>query len=150
LGMSERLGVEVPCGACRRQPRAGGSCMSGKKRLRARSRKDSIPASARSCGMEARGKPQHRMQVNLPAGWPEQGECAPSHDARYPTVARTVLEAGAAGHCSFLPPEISTSPRECGRAFGSNDVRPMPVEKSDHLVVVLKPGNAGGAKGVAG
>jgi hypothetical protein len=29
-------------------------------------------------------------------------------------------------------------------------MRPKPEEKSDHLIVVLKPGNAGGAKGVIG
>ena len=33
---------------------------------------------------------------------------------------------------------------------GGNDVRPKPEEKSDHLIVVTKPGNAGGAKGVMG
>ena len=100
--------------------------------------------------MEARGKPQYRTQVNPSAGWPELGECARQHDARFPTVAGTVFGAGAAGHCSSLPQEISAGPRQGGRAFEGNDVRPMSAEKSDHLIVVTKPGNAGGAKGVAG
>jgi len=111
---------------------------------------DSKYFSARSCGMEARGEPQHRTQVNLQAGWSGQGKCAREHDARYPTVARPVVEAGAAGHCSSLPQEISTGPPRGGRGCEGNDAHPMPVEKSDHLVVVMKPGNAGGAKGVAG
>jgi hypothetical protein len=111
---------------------------------------DSKPSSARSCGMEARGEPQHRTQVNPSAGWPRQGECARQHDARFPIVAGTVVGAGAVGHCSFLPQEISTGPPRGGRGLGGNDEHPMPVEKSDHLVVVMKPGNAGGAKGVAG
>jgi hypothetical protein len=34
----------------------------------------------------------------------------------------------------------------CGRAARKGGS--MPEEKSDHLVVALKPGNAGGAKGV--
>ena len=111
---------------------------------------DSKPFSARLCGMEARGRPQHRTQVNPPAGWPELGECASEHDARYPTVAGTVMGAGAAGHCSPLPQEISMGPPRGGRGLGGDDEHPMPVESADHLVVAMKPGNAGGAKGVAG
>jgi len=37
-----------------------------------------------------------------------------------------------------------------GRAEGGNDDRSTPLEKSDHPIVVRKPGNAGGAKGVMG
>ena len=33
-----------------------------------------------------------------------------------------------------------------GRPIGNNG--PKPKEKSDHLIVVMKPGNAGGVKGV--
>ena len=35
-----------------------------------------------------------------------------------------------------------------GRFVGDDE--PMLREKSDHLIVVMKPGNAGGAKGVTG
>jgi len=111
---------------------------------------DSKPSSARPCGMEARGEPQHRTQVNPPAGLSEPGKCAREHDAQFPTVAGTVLGAGAAGHCFPLPHEISTSPPGSGRWPGGNNGHPKLGEKSDHLVVVMKPGNAGGAKGVAG
>lgn len=79
---------------------------------------------------------------------PGLGECAHQHDARYPTVAVEVLEAGAAGHCLTLPQEISIDPTLVGRAKGGNDECPMSVEKSDHFIVASKPGNAGGAKGV--
>jgi hypothetical protein len=106
--------------------------------------------AARPCGMEARDEPQYRTQVNPSAGWSGPGECASKHEARYPTVTGAVVGAAIAGYCSSLPQEISTSPPRGGRAAGGNDVRSMPVEKSDHPIVVTKPGNAGGAKGVAG
>ncbi len=35
-----------------------------------------------------------------------------------------------------------------GSVQEGNDAHARPVEKSDHPVVVMKPGNAGGAKGV--
>lgn len=111
--------------------------------------------AVRTCGMEAVDKPQHRTRVNPYAGWPALGECAFQHDARYPAVGGTVMGAGAAGHHPSLPQEISTGPRlresgVSGSAYGGNDVRAKPVEKSDHPVVARKPGNAGGAKGVTG
>ena len=59
----------------------------------------------------------------------------------------TVVRAGAAGYCFTLPQEISLSPN-VGRPEEGNDARSMLGEKSDHLIVVMKPGNAGGAKGV--
>jgi len=98
--------------------------------------------------MEAGSKPQHRTQVNLYAGFHGLGECAFQHDARNPNVVAGVMEAGAAGHCSTLPQEISTDPTPVGRARGGNDDCLMSVEKSDHSIVALKPSNAGGAKGV--
>jgi hypothetical protein len=98
--------------------------------------------------MEAGCEPQHRTQVNLCAGSPDLGECASQHDARYPTVAGGVMEAGAAGHCSALPQEISADPTLVGKAQGGNDACLTSAEKSDHLIVAWKPGNSGGAKGV--
>ena len=106
--------------------------------------------AARPCGMEARDEPQYRTQVNPTAGWSGPGECASQHEAQYPTGAGGVVGAAIAGHCSPLPQEISSGPRPQGRGSvqGGNDAYAMPVEKSDHPVVALKPGNAGGAKGV--
>ena len=102
----------------------------------------------RACGMEAGCEPQHRTQVNLYAGSLDLGECASQHDAPYPTVAVGVMEAGAAGHLSTLPQEISIDPTPVGKAQGGNDACLTSVEKSDHSIVARKPGNAGGAKGV--
>ncbi len=104
--------------------------------------------AARPCGMEARDAARHRTQVNPCRGWSDLGKRAFQRDARYPTVVRPVVGAAIAGRDSSLPQEISMGPRLGGRAYGVNDVRTKPMEKSDHPVVALKPGNAGGAKGV--
>ena len=80
----------------------------------------------------------------------QPGECARQHDARYPIEAGTVLGAVTAGHCSPLPQEISMGPPVSGSVLGGNDACAMLMEKSDHPIVVMKPGNAGGAKGVTG
>jgi hypothetical protein len=98
--------------------------------------------------MEAGYEPQHRTKVNLCAGSCALGKYAVQYDAQSPTVSAGVVEAGVAGHFSTLLQEISTDPMRIGKARGGNDECLMPVEKSDHLIVVLKPGNAGGAKGV--
>lgn len=98
--------------------------------------------------MEAGNEPQHRTQVNLSAGFLDLGERARQRDARFPIVVGGVFEAGAAGHCSTLPQEISMGPACAGRAREGNDERPMSMEKSDHPIVASMPGNAGGAKGV--
>ena len=71
--------------------------------------------AVRPCGMEAVDKPQHRTQVNSYAGRSVLGECAFQHDARYPAGDGTVMGAAAAGHCPFLPREISSGPW-----FGAN------------------------------
>jgi hypothetical protein len=98
--------------------------------------------------MEAGSEPQHRTQVNLYAGFCGMGECAFQHDARNPNVTVGVMEAGAAGHFSTLPQEISIDPTLVGRVRGGDDECLMSVEKSDHSILVLKLVNAGGAKGV--
>ena len=106
--------------------------------------------AARPCGMEAVGEPQRRTQVNPCAGRPGLGKCARQHDARYPIEVGTVFGAAAAGHCSSLLQEISMGPPQGGSAHGGNDGCAMPMEKSDHPVVAVRPGNTGGAKGVTG
>lgn len=113
--------------------------------------------AARPCGMEARGGPWSRTRVNPCTGWIGLGERACQRDARYPTVAGPVVGAAITGHCSPLPQEVCTGPsprkpRKPRQGDGSvrevNDTRAMPVQKSDHPIVAMKPGNAGGAKGV--
>jgi len=59
-------------------------------------------------------EPQHRTQVNLSAGFLGLGERARQRDAQFPTVATGVFEAGAAGHFSTLPQEISMDPASAG------------------------------------
>ena len=59
---------------------------------------------------------------------------------------RGVLRAAAAGHCFTLPQEISPGPLR-GRWEEGNDDLSTLGEKSDRLIVVSKPSNAGGAKG---
>jgi hypothetical protein len=112
---------------------------------------DDMPTNiyaVRSCGMEARDAPRYRTQVNPRIGWSGLGKRAWQREALYPIVAGTVVGAAIAGHDSFLPQEISIGPRFRGRAYEGNDVCTTPMEKSDHPIVVMKPGNAGGAKGV--
>ena len=106
--------------------------------------------AARPCGTEARGEPRYPTQVNLCACRPGLSECGDHHEARYPTVTRLVVGAAIAGHCSSLPQEISTGRPHMGggRRHEGIDVLAKPVEKSDHLIVAMKPGTAGGAKGV--
>ena len=103
----------------------------------------------RACGMEAAGEPQHRTQVNpRKAGliWvtmlANRTPCIWSGSERYWGRRRRDI--------AHPYPKRSPEVHAGGRAFEGNDVCPMLVEKSDHLIVALKPGNAGGAKGVTG
>ncbi len=102
--------------------------------------------AARTCGMEARGQAQHRTQVKLrKAGltWvSEQTITTPDIQLRQVGTG----DGGGAKRFIFtlgdLPgPGMTETLRLRGVVMG-------PWQKSDHLVVVPKPGNAGGAKGV--
>lgn len=104
--------------------------------------------AVRPCGMEARGEPQYRTQVNPYAGWLGLGECAWQYEAQYPTVTKTVVGAAIAGHDSSLPQESSTDPSLSGSVHEDNNVRAKSVEQSDHPILALTSGNAGRAKGV--
>ena len=98
--------------------------------------------------MEARGEPQHRTQVNTrKAGLP--GQACASTQRPVSNRGRTVLGAAAAGSHSSLPQEISVGPEtvEPKKAF---DKGSKPREKSDRLVVAIKPMKAGGSKGTMG
>lgn len=111
--------------------------------------------AVRPCGMEARDEPQHRTRVNPCAGGFGLGECARQHDARYPTATESVVGAAAAGPWPSLPQEISTGPRPGfgrvgGSAGGGNDAARRPWRSRITPYVALRPGNAGGAKGVTG
>ena len=106
--------------------------------------------AARPCGTESRGESRYPTQMNPRAGRPGLGECGDHHEARYPTVTRLVVGAAVAEHCSSLPQEIPTGPPHMGgdRRHEGIDVLAKTVEKSDHSIVAMMPGNAGGVKGV--
>ena len=105
--------------------------------------------SARSCGMEALGVTQHRTKVKLRKASEVWGQHAAQCDARYPDVTSRYWRRCGVKLCVLTQGDLYVS-AQYGRAGEGNDDRPMRVEKSDHLVVVSKPGNAGGAKGVTG
>lgn len=111
-----------------------------------------IVSAARPCGMEARGQAWSRTQVNPRSGRLGLGERAYQREARCPTEARMVQGAAFMRSDSSLPQEISMAPRPQGgyrgNGCGGNDASVTAMEKSDHPIVVMKPGNAGGAKGV--
>ena len=110
--------------------------------------------AARSCEMEARSEPKHRTQVNLLAGmltWASGPSSVTPHIRSWSGCSG----GGSGGTSLCLTPgdldrskRCDDSPTDLVGRCGGNDHRPMSREKSDHLVVVMKPGNAGGAKGV--
>lgn len=141
--MDEHPGVEVPDGALleatviRRQLRE--TCRPPLAAYRVE------PARAR--GMEARGGPQHRTQVKPRKAGPTwvstPGSATPDFQSR-----RDGIGDGGGGKLLVLTPGDLGGSATSGRRREGDDALPMSVEESDHLVVVRKPGNAGGAKGV--
>ncbi len=105
---------------------------------------------ARACGEEAGGEAQHRTQVNSWAGLP--GRVSVQRNVT-PEVQRWPGEYWERVRRDIWRPYPVRSPRvqgSCempGRTEGGNDDRSMPVEKSDLLIVAMKPVKAGGAKG---
>lgn len=102
--------------------------------------------------MEAVSESQHRTQVNLYAGWPEWVSvlCITTPDIRsYPDS--TGGERGET-YLILTPRDLQRSTASPPQAGGSmsegNDNRAKSLEKSDHLLVALRLGNARGAKGV--
>ena len=110
--------------------------------------------AVRSCEMEACSEPQHRTKVNLQAGMLTWAS-GPSSVTPY-IRSWSVCSGGGSGGISLrLTPgdlerseRLDASPPGLVGLCGGNDGGLMLFEKSDHLVVVTKPGNAGGAKGV--
>ena len=109
--------------------------------------------AVRSCEMEARSESQHRTKVNLHAGcliWvSEPGRATPS------IRSGSSSSEGGSGETflNLTPRDLGRSsviprPKVCGRVHEGNDNGPKSTEKSDHPIVVTKPSNAGGAKGM--
>ncbi len=110
--------------------------------------------NVRTCGMEAVNEPQHRTKVNLQAGWLTWVSVP-----RYVTPgirSRSIGSGGGSGGTSLrlTPGDLERSNQwgsnhaELVRLLVGNDHSQMLFEKSDYLVIVTKPGNAGGAKGI--
>ncbi len=97
--------------------------------------------------MEAGIEPQHRTKVNSSAGrlvWVSvQRNVTP-----YFQLRQDGIRSGGGGKSCVLTPGDLLGSADCGSAGGN--VGPMLKEKSDHLIRAMKPGNAGGAKGVTG
>ncbi len=102
---------------------------------------------ARACGMEARGEPPYRTQVNpRKAGptWVSMPVIAmPDIQSR-----RDGMGGGNGGKLFVLTPGDLRGSAVSGRRCEGNDALLTSAEESDHLVVAMKPGNAGGAKEV--
>ena len=96
--------------------------------------------------MEARSEPQHRTRVNSGAGRPVwvsvPGNVTPSIQSR-----QDGIRSGSGG--KFCDLTLGDLPRSVSGS-GVRDGVAMPWERSDHLIVASKPGNAGGAKGMTG
>ena len=103
--------------------------------------------AARPCEMVARSESQHRTKVNLQAGYlpwvSVRGYATPDIQSWAGSS-----EGGSGETFLNLTPRDLSGSAPCGRTKGGNDRGPMSTEKSDHLIVVLKPSNAGGAKGM--
>ena len=101
----------------------------------------------RGCGMEARNEPQHRTRVNSGAGRPVwvsvPRNATPGIQSRQDGIG-----SGSGGKSRGLTLGDLHQSAESGRS--RRDVGTMLVEKSDHPIRAMKPGNAGGAKGVTG
>jgi hypothetical protein len=110
--------------------------------------------AVRSCEMEARSVPQHRTKVNLQAGllaWVSGPVSVTPNIRSWPGGSG----GGSGGTSLCLTPgdlerskRCDDSPTDLVSRCGGNDRWLTSIEKSDHLVVVTKPGNAGGAKGM--
>jgi hypothetical protein len=104
---------------------------------------------ARACGMEARGKTQHRTQVK-PRKAGSTWVSVPAN-ATPNFQPRSERYWGRRRREAFLPyPRRPPRVHADGRTLGIENARPMPEEESDHLIVAMKPAKAEGAKGMMG
>jgi hypothetical protein len=103
--------------------------------------------AVRRCGMEARNEPQHRTRVNSGAGRPVwvsvPRNATPDIQSR-----QDGMRSGSGGKSCVLTRGDLSESTTSGRP--RSDAWTMLREKSDHPIGALKPGNAGGAKGVTG
>ncbi len=104
--------------------------------------------AVRPCGMEAGGQAWYRTQVNPQTGWLDRASAlrGTKPDIR---PGRGSNEGGdRAKRFNLTPGDPHRSAPQGGSRHRGNDASAMPVQKSDHPIVVMKPVNAGRAKGV--
>lgn len=99
--------------------------------------------------MEALDEPQHRTKVKFRKAFDAwvnvRANVTPDIQSRHQGIG----DGSGGTLCDLTQGDLHGSTRS-GRREEGNDDPPTPMEKSDHLIVVKKPGNAGGAKGVIG
>ncbi len=103
-------------------------------------------STARECEMEAASEPQHQTRVNSRAGWAEWVSKR-QFAMPYILMCQHSIKSGRGGKFFWLTlRDLYRSMITSGRSV--REGVPMSIEKSDHLIVVMKPSNVGGAKGV--
>ena len=103
--------------------------------------------------MEAISEPQHRTQVNLCTGYLGRVSVPVITTPNIRTFPGSSGGESGGTYFNLTPRDLFRSGVPLagtwsGKACEGNDNRLMSKEKSDHLIVALKPCNAGGAKGV--
>jgi len=106
--------------------------------------------SVRSCGMEALDAAQHRAKAKLRKAnevWVSvPSNVTPDIQSR----PRSSGDGGGVKLCVLTQGVLHGSAAAVGGKEATTTHRCLSVERSDHFVVAMKPGNAGGAKGVTG
>jgi hypothetical protein len=97
--------------------------------------------------MEARSESQHRTKVNSCAGSSGWVSAPPSAT---PNIRSRQGCSGGGGGEKFCALTLGDLLGSAVRGRSASDDGTMSGEKSDHPIVVMNPGNAGGAKGVTG
>jgi hypothetical protein len=99
--------------------------------------------------MEAGSEAQHRTEVNPCAGRTTWVSVLLNATPDIQSWSYGIGGGGGAKIPCLTPGDLQGSGR-CSSPYGRprRKARPTALEKSDHLVVALKPANAGGAKGV--
>ncbi len=98
--------------------------------------------------MEARGEPRHRTKVKPCKAGPTGVSMLPNATPNIQSRGDGNGDGGRGKWFVLTPGDLDGSVSS-GRRRGENAL-PTSVEESDHPIVVSKPGNAGGAKGVTG
>lgn len=142
-GMMTRLEVQVLLEPYWRESNVNSSCTN----ISGDGRAYPMCEPARGCEMEAGSEAQHRTEVNSDAGWPVWVSTPEHVMPDIQSWQDSTRSGGGAKSCHLILGDLW---RSSSRGRTREDTGSKPTEKSDHLIVAMKPGNAGGAKGVTG